>query len=128
MYEWQAKERGIEVDTFIKSLGEVDRAILDSDDLGFVKIHVKRGSDKILGATIVALHAGEMIGEISLAMVSGLGLKTIANVVHPYPTQAEAMRQVADMFNRTRLTPFAGRLFSFWLKLRRRRANMGRRK
>jgi pyruvate/2-oxoglutarate dehydrogenase complex dihydrolipoamide dehydrogenase (E3) component len=119
MYEWQAKERGIEVDTFTKSLGDVDRAIVDGEENGFVKIHVKRGGDKILGATIVARHAGEMIGEISLAMVNGLGLGTISKVIHPYPTQAEAIRQVADMYNRTRLTPFVRSLFSFWMKIRR---------
>lgn len=119
MYERDAKERGIEVDTFARSLSEVDRAVLDGEDQGFVKLHVKRGTDKILGATIVARHAGEMIGEIGLAMVGGLGLKAMANVIHPYPTQAEAIKQVADMYNRTRLTPFIKRGFSFWLGLNR---------
>ncbi|MDR3567245.1 MAG: mercuric reductase [Syntrophobacteraceae bacterium] len=119
MYEWQAKERGIEVDTFLKSFSEVDRAVIDSEESGFVKIHVKRGSDKILGATIVARHAGEMIGEIGLALVKGVGLGALANVIHPYPTQAEAIRQVADMYKRTRLTPFIESLLSFWLRLRR---------
>lgn len=119
MYERDAKERKIEVDTFVRQLGEVDRAIVDGEDEGFVKVHVKRGTDKILGATIVARHAGEMISEISLAMVNGLGLKAIANVIHPYPTQAEAIKQVADMYNRTRLTPFVEQVFSFWLSLGR---------
>ena len=119
MYERDAKERGIEVDTFVRSLSEVDRAVLDGEDQGFVKVHVKRGTDKILGATIVARHAGEMIGEIGLAMVGGLGLKALANVIHPYPTQAEAIKQVADMHNRTRLTPFIKGLFSMWLGLNR---------
>jgi len=58
-----------------------------------------------------------MVSEISLAMVNGLGLKAMANVIHPYPTQAEAIRQVADMYNRTRLTPLAKKAFSFWLRL-----------
>jgi pyruvate/2-oxoglutarate dehydrogenase complex dihydrolipoamide dehydrogenase (E3) component len=115
--EIDAKESGIEVDTFIRRLRDVDRAIVDGEEDGFVKVHVKRGTDRILGATIVARHAGEMISEISLAMVNGLGLKAIANVIHPYPTQAEAIRQVADMYNRTRLTPFARNVFSFWLRL-----------
>ncbi|MDY0042939.1 MAG: mercuric reductase [Desulforhabdus sp.] len=119
MYERDAKEQGIEVDTFIRPLEEVDRAILDGEEEGFVKVHVKRGTDKILGATIVASHAGEMIDEISLAMVGGLGLKTLANVIHPYPTQAEAVRQAADMYNRTRLTPFVRKAFRFWLSLAR---------
>ena len=80
------------MDTFVRPFKEVDRAIIDGEEEGFVKVHVKRGTDKILGATIVARHAGEMINEISLAMVGGLGLKTIANVIHPYPTQAEAIK------------------------------------
>ena len=119
MYERDAQERGIPLDTFIRPMKEVDRAVTDGEEEGFVKVHVKRGTDKILGATIVARHAGDMIGEISLAMVGGLGLKTMANVIHPYPTQAEAIRQVADEYNRTRLTPFAKSVLRWWLGWRR---------
>jgi pyruvate/2-oxoglutarate dehydrogenase complex dihydrolipoamide dehydrogenase (E3) component len=119
MYERDAKERGIEVDTFVRPLSEVDRAVVDGEEEGFVKVHVKRGTDKILGATIVARHAGEMLSEISLAMVNGLGLKAVGNVIHPYPTQAEAIKQVADMYNRTRLTPFVKQAFTFWLSFGR---------
>jgi pyruvate/2-oxoglutarate dehydrogenase complex dihydrolipoamide dehydrogenase (E3) component len=115
--EKEARERGIEVDTFVRHLDDVDRAVVDGEEEGFVKVHVKRGTDRILGATVVARHAGEMVSEISLAMVNGLGLKAVANVIHPYPTQAEAIRQVADMYNRTRLTPFARKAFSLWLRL-----------
>ncbi len=119
MYERDAQEKGIPLDTFIRPMKEVDRAITDGEEEGFVKVHVKRGTDKILGSTIVARHAGDMIGEISLAMVGGLGLKTIANVIHPYPTQAEAIRQVADEYNRTRLTPLAKSVLRLWLAGRR---------
>ena len=115
MYERDAQERGIEVDTFIRHLKDVDRAIADGEEEGFVKVHVGRGTDKILGATIVARHAGEMISEITLAIVADIGLKTISSVIHPYPTQAEAIRQVADDYNRTRLTPFAKKLMDRWL-------------
>jgi pyruvate/2-oxoglutarate dehydrogenase complex dihydrolipoamide dehydrogenase (E3) component len=115
MYEKDAKEKGIEVETFIRSLKEVDRAIADGEEEGFVKIHVRKRTDKILGATIVARHAGETISEITLAMVGHLGLKTLANVIHPYPTQAEAIKHVADAYNRTRLTPFIKKLFARWL-------------
>jgi len=80
-----------------------------------VRIHVKKGGDKILGATIVARHAGEMIGEITTAMVGGLGLGTLAKVIHPYPTQVEAIKHVADAYNRTRLTPFVKKLFEKYL-------------
>jgi pyruvate/2-oxoglutarate dehydrogenase complex dihydrolipoamide dehydrogenase (E3) component len=119
MYERDALEKGIPVDTFVRRLEEVDRAIADGEEEGFVKVHVKRGTDIILGATIVARHAGEMINEISLAMVGGLGLKTIAKVIHPYPTQAEAIKQVADQYSRTRLTPFVKTVLRWWLAVSR---------
>jgi pyruvate/2-oxoglutarate dehydrogenase complex dihydrolipoamide dehydrogenase (E3) component len=93
----------------------VDRAILDVDDGGFVKVHVKKGTDTIVGATIVASHAGDMISEITLAMTHGLGLEKIGSAIHPYPTQAEAIRKLGDQFSRTRLTPFVKWLFHTWL-------------
>jgi pyruvate/2-oxoglutarate dehydrogenase complex dihydrolipoamide dehydrogenase (E3) component len=89
--------------------------MLDGEDEGFVKVHVKRGTDKILGATIVAAHAGEMISELTLAMVAKVGLGTLSGVIHPYPTQAEAIKQAGDAYNRTRLTPFVKKLFKKWL-------------
>jgi pyruvate/2-oxoglutarate dehydrogenase complex dihydrolipoamide dehydrogenase (E3) component len=116
MYERDAQKAGIEVTTFVRQLSEVDRAVLDGEEEGFVKIHVRKGTDRILGATLVARHAGEMISEISLAMVGGMGLGTIANVIHPYPTQAEAIKQTGDAYNRTRLTPFVKKLFRRWLE------------
>ena len=119
MYEREAREKGIAVDTFMRPLNEVDRAIADGEEEGFVKFHVRKGTDEILGATIVARHAGEMISEVTLAIVGNLGLKTLANVIHTYPTQAEAIKQVADAYNRTRLTPFVKRLFKKWLEWRR---------
>ncbi|MFB2837867.1 mercuric reductase [Floridanema evergladense] len=115
MYETEAKEQGIDVDTFFISLNQVDRAIADGEETGFVKIHVKKGSDKIIGATIVARHAGDMISQITLAMVNNIGLGKIASVIYPYPTQAEAIRKAADAYNRTRLTPFVKKLFTTWL-------------
>lgn len=115
LYEEQARQQGIDVQTFVQELSEVDRAILDGEDQGFVKVHLKRGTDKIVGATIVAAHAGDMISELTLAMVGGLGLKTVGSTIHPYPTQAEAVRKVGDLFNRTRLTPRVKWLFKKWL-------------
>ena len=115
MYEKDARDKGIEVNSFVRNLSEVDRAITDGEEEGFVKIHVKKGTDKILGATIVARHAGDMISEITLAMVGNVGLGTIANVIHPYPTQAEAIKQTGDAYNRTRLTPAVKKIFTRWL-------------
>ncbi len=82
----------------------VDRAIADGETTGFLKIHYRPGSDQICGATIVANHAGEMISEITLAMVNKIGLGKIATVIHPYPTQAEAIKKAADAYRRTLLT------------------------
>jgi pyruvate/2-oxoglutarate dehydrogenase complex dihydrolipoamide dehydrogenase (E3) component len=117
--EAEAEKQGIPIQTFIKSLSEVDRAVVDGEDEGLVKIHVKRGTDRILGATIVARHAGEMISEITLAMVGKIGLGALAAVIHPYPTQAEAIRQTGDLYNRTRLTPFVKKLLARFLAWRR---------
>ncbi len=113
--ERDAAEGGVEIDTFQQEMNGVDRAILDGETEGFVKIHVRKGSDTIVGATIVAENAGDMIGAISIAMTNGLGLGKIANSIHPYPTQAEAIRKVGDLYNRTRLTPLVANLFSKWL-------------
>lgn len=114
--ERTAAEQGIPIDTFVQPLDRVDRAILEGETDGFIKLHVRRGSDRIVGATIVASHAGEMISEICVAMAAKLGLKRLAGVIHPYPTQAEAIRKIGDAYNRTRLTPFIKRLFERWLK------------
>lgn len=111
----EAAEQGLEVDTFTQEMSGVDRAILEGATEGFARIHVQKGTDKILGATIVADNAGDMIGEISLAMTHGLGLKKIASTIHPYPTQAEVIRKLGDQYNRTRLTPFVKNLFQRWL-------------
>ena len=105
----------MEVQTFVQELHTVDRAILDGETEGFVKVHVRKGSDKIVGATIVARHAGEMISELTLAIAGGLGLKTLSTVIHPYPTQAEAIKKTGDGYNRTRLTPRVKALFKKWL-------------
>jgi pyruvate/2-oxoglutarate dehydrogenase complex dihydrolipoamide dehydrogenase (E3) component len=119
MYVIQARERGIPVRTFTILMHDVDRAVTDGEDEGFVKIHVREGTDRILGATIVARHAGEMINGISLAIGSGMGLRALAKVIHTYPTQAEAIKMAADAYNRTRLTPLvkaaSARWFS-WLR------------
>ncbi|HSA79010.1 MAG TPA: mercuric reductase [Nitrospirota bacterium] len=118
-YEKDARDKGIDVLTLSVRLSEVDRALLDGEAEGFARVHLKKGSDKILGATIVARHAGEMINELSLAMTAGLGLSAIGRTIHPYPTQAEAIKKLADSYNRTRLTPFVKKVFTAWLKWQR---------
>lgn len=119
MYERDAQEKGIDVATLTIPLADIDRAVLDGETDGFARVHLKQGTDTILGATIVARHAGEMINEFTLAMTSGLGLAAIAKTIHPYPTQAEVIKRLADAYNRTRLTPFMKKLLSGWLKWQR---------
>jgi pyruvate/2-oxoglutarate dehydrogenase complex dihydrolipoamide dehydrogenase (E3) component len=101
--EKRAAATGVKIRSFVRELREVDRAVLDGDHDGFVKIHVKKGTDRIVGATVVARDAGNMISEITVAMSGGVGLKKLANVIHPYPTQSEAIRQVGDLYNKGRL-------------------------
>lgn len=120
LYEGEARARGIAVRTFTHELQGVDRAVLDGETDGFVKVHVREGSDRIVGATVVARHAGEMLAELTLAMVARVGLSRIADVIHTYPTQAEAIRKVADAYSRTRLTPLVKTLLEKWLAWRRR--------
>ena len=117
--EHEARKRGVAIDTFTQRMADVDRAILAGETAGFVRVHVRQGTDEILGATIVAEHAGEMISELTLAMTHGLGLGKIASTIHPYPTQAEALRKLGDAYNRTRLTPRVRAIFQRLLAWRR---------
>lgn len=118
LFDYEAEERGTAVDTFTVHLQETDRGRTDGEE-GFAKIYVKRGSDKILGATIIARHAGEMISEITTAMMAGAGMSKLSQTIHPYPTQAEMIKKAADAWSRTRLTPTVAKLFEKWLHMRR---------
>ncbi len=115
LYENEASDQGILIETFLQEFGSVDRAVIDGEPEGFIKIHVRAGTDRILGGTVVARHAGEMISELTLAMVGGLGLNDLAQTIHPYPTQAEAFKKIGDAYSRTRLTPLVHGLFRRWL-------------
>ncbi|MGF1540742.1 MAG: FAD-dependent oxidoreductase, partial [Pleurocapsa sp.] len=117
MYEHEAQAQGIEVNTIKIQMSNVDRAIADGETAGFVKIHHQKGSDKILGATIVAPHAGEMISEVTTAMVNKVGLNGLSGVIHPYPTQAEGIKKAADAYRRTLLTPTSKKILGFLTKL-----------
>lgn len=115
LYPTEAAEQGIEIDSFTQKLEEVDRAVLEGEAEGFARVHVAKGTDRIVGATIVAANAGDLIGTLSLAMTHKIGLGAIASTIHPYPTQGEAIRKAGDQYNRTRLTPTVKRLFERWL-------------
>jgi pyruvate/2-oxoglutarate dehydrogenase complex dihydrolipoamide dehydrogenase (E3) component len=115
LYVKEAREKGIPVKTFTVMMHEVDRAITDGEDEGFVKIHVREGTDKILGATVAASHAGEMISEISMAMSAGIGLAALARVNHPYPTQSQAIKIAATAYQATISSPIRKWLRKQWL-------------
>ncbi|MDA0213405.1 MULTISPECIES: mercuric reductase [Desertifilum] len=117
LYEREAQEQGIAVKTIKIPLEEVDRAIADGETEGFVKIHYRQGSDTIVGATIVASHAGEMISEVTTAIANGIGLGKLSNAIHPYPTQAEGIKKAADRYKRTLLTAKAQKLLDLLAKL-----------
>ena len=119
LYEKDLKERNIPFATFKREFSDVDRGIVDGIASGYVKIHVAKGKDRILGATIVGSHAGDMISEITVAMQAGMGLGRLAGVIHPYPTAAEAIRQCGDAYNRERLTPAVKSIFHNLMALRR---------
>ena len=103
-YPEELDRRGLAYETFTLELRDVDRAILDDETAGMLKVHVAIGKGRILGATLVARHAGEMISEITLGIVNKIALKGFASTIHPYPTQAEVFRRAGDAFNRRRLT------------------------
>lgn len=115
--EQEARARAVAIDTLTIPMHEVDRARLDGESEGMLRVHLARGTDRILGATLVAEHAGEMIGELCLAITAKIGLAQIAKTIHPYPTQAEVIKKAADAWSRTRLTPTAKKLFDFYFRL-----------
>ncbi len=117
LYAEEAHKMGMEVDFYQYNMEENDRALTDREGRGFVKVMTKKNSDKILGATIVSAHAGEMIQEITTAMTLGIGLGKLASVIHPYPTQSSAVQKVAQAYNKKRLTPFVAKILKFLLKM-----------
>jgi pyruvate/2-oxoglutarate dehydrogenase complex dihydrolipoamide dehydrogenase (E3) component len=117
MYVTEARARKIPVSTITVPMHDVDRAVVDGEEEGFVKIHIRDGTDRILGATVVARHAGEMISDISLAMATGTGLRQLARVSHPYPTQASAIKMAANTFSRSHRSRLQVWLEKKWLAL-----------
>lgn len=119
LYEADAKKTGLEVETYTYHFNEVDRAILDGDEEGFARLHIQKGTDRILGATIVSAHAGDLISEVSVAMKAGAGAKTIAATIHPYPTRAEIIKKTVNLWRKAHFTPrtrtILARLFA-WVR------------
>jgi pyruvate/2-oxoglutarate dehydrogenase complex dihydrolipoamide dehydrogenase (E3) component len=119
LYQQEARQRGLKLQTLTVSLAEIDRAVLDGEPEGFARLHVDAGSGHILGATAVARHAGEMIGEVVLAMTEKSKVGALSRTIHPYPTEAEVWKRLGDSYQRTRLTPGVLRFFRRLLAWRR---------
>jgi pyruvate/2-oxoglutarate dehydrogenase complex dihydrolipoamide dehydrogenase (E3) component len=116
--EREAKAQGVAYEVSRKDIGDLDRAIVDEAG-GFVKILTRPGTDKILGATVVAPRAGEMLAELTLAMRHGIGLKKLFGTIHPYPTYTEANRDAAGVWRQAHapawVFPLLGR-YQRWLR------------
>ena len=113
----EAAERGIAVDVVDVPLGENHRAMLDGEEEGFLRVLCRKGSDRVLGATVVAAGAGDLLAPLSLAVTHRLGLSRFASTVLPYPTRAEVLKKAANKWRATRLTPLAQRIFARWFRL-----------
>jgi pyruvate/2-oxoglutarate dehydrogenase complex dihydrolipoamide dehydrogenase (E3) component len=100
LHVWEARQQSIPIKSFTVMMHDVDRSITDGQNTGFVKIHIAEGSDQILGATIVASRASELINEMAVVMSSGIGMKALAAVVHTYPAQSEAIMLAAQAYQR----------------------------
>jgi len=118
-YEKDARAAGFTVATITLPLTEVDRAVLDGESEGLARVHYDQKTGKILGGTIVARHAGEMLGELTLAITAKQSVKVLSSTIHAYPTQAEVLRKIGDAYLRTKLTPRVKTVFAKLLEWRR---------
>ncbi len=117
--ERDANARGIATTTFTESFEHNDRAICEGETDGFVRVHVKQGSDQLLGATVVGTHAGEIVSLLAAAMTQRIGLARLAGTIMPYPTRSMAVKSVANAYMRTRLTPTVKQIFERVLRAMR---------
>lgn len=114
----EARRQAGRVQTITVPFADVDRARLEGDESGFLRVHLRAGSDEVLGATVVGEHAGELIAPLALAMTAGLGLDALGRTVFPYPTRAEILRKAADAWRRAKLTPLAKSALGLYFRLR----------
>jgi len=119
MYEHDAREAGIGIDTYQAPLTSANRAVTDGHEEGFVKIHCREGKDEIVGGTIVAPNAGDLVTQLTLAIRHGIGLGGFTDVVYPYPTLGEAIKRASGEYTRTRLTPTVAKAFETLMRWRR---------
>ncbi len=117
--ETEAREKGIDYELTRFNLGELDRAVTDSETTGFIKVLTVPGKDRIVGAVIVGAHASELINEFILAMRNGLGLKKIMAAIHVYPTWSESSKFVAGAWRKAHAPEWAYPLLDSFHRLKR---------
>jgi pyruvate/2-oxoglutarate dehydrogenase complex dihydrolipoamide dehydrogenase (E3) component len=114
------EKSAIAFDRFEFDLSELDRSRADPDSqlrpVQHAEVYTQKGSDKILGATIIGHDAGELIAPICLMMSNGLGLSAAQKTIFSYPTRSEYLKRLGDAYNRNRMTPTVARLFRWWLR------------
>ncbi|MEM6289948.1 MAG: FAD-dependent oxidoreductase [Myxococcota bacterium] len=115
----QLRARDVQVDTLTVPVAENDRAHIEGQRVGFARVYLKKGTDTILGGTIVGPAAGELIVELAGAMTQGLGLYKLTKTVRPYPTRSEVVRDLAYAYGTGRITPTVARLAQWWIGMRR---------
>ena len=114
------EKSAIAFDRFEFDLSELDRSRADPDSqlrpVQHAEVYTQKGSDKILGATIIGHDAGELIAPICLMMSNGLGLSAAQKTIFSYPTRSDYLKRLGDAYNRNRMTPTVARLFRWWLR------------
>jgi pyruvate/2-oxoglutarate dehydrogenase complex dihydrolipoamide dehydrogenase (E3) component len=118
----EARQQNRSYDLISVRIDELDRAVVEREELGFVKVLTAKGTDRILGVTMVTAHAGDLLHEFVVAMKHRIGLSQLAATIHAYPTFAELGRKVGDRYSKKRLTPFLKKVFT-WLYQRSRAAS-----
>ena len=117
--EDEAKKQNVAYDVFRSDWEDLDRAITDSETTGLTKVLTKKGTDQILGATVVGVHGGEVMHELLVAAKHGIGLSKLSGTIHAYPTLSASVQRVADAYKKTTLTPTVANIFKWLYKQRR---------
>ncbi len=117
--EHEADQAGVELESLRMDFAEIDRALLDGETEGFAKVVFERRSGRLRGATVVAPHAGELLGEALVAVSKRLKVGELSAVIHPYPTQVSIWGRLGDLAMRRKLTPRAAKLLRGLIRLRR---------
>ncbi len=112
-----AAAAGAAVTTLTVPFAELDRAVTEARTDGFLRVHAASRTGRLLGATVVGEHAGELIGELAAAIARGARVADLGASIRPYPTRSEALRRAADAWNRRRLTPLARRVLGAWFRV-----------